>query len=238
MSSQDELVERLTRFYREAVDEVSSMPPVWVPGKRRRAGWLQPVLASAVLVALAIGLAVTIRLVRQDPHRTITPLPTASATPSPSPSASATATASPSLTATPTSWHSYVSPHWLYSVAYPATWYDLPNHGAPDNQKYFSNQNVGAPLEMGSGGVWLTVSVNAHPGSSCDAGMNGPGVTATPISIDGEPAMKYVSNTSVSAAVTHKSWCYNFSFFTDSAQTRDRNMNDMNAILASFRFNR
>ncbi len=90
MNSQDELIERLTRFYREAGGEVSSMPPAWVPGKRRTARWLQPVLASIVFVALAVGLAVTIRMVREEAHRKIAPVPTSSASPSPSPSASAT----------------------------------------------------------------------------------------------------------------------------------------------------
>jgi len=90
MNSQDQLIERLTRFYREAGGEVSSMPPVWVPGKRPTARWVQPVLASLVLVALAVGLAVTIRIVREEAHRKVVPLPIPSASPSPSPSASAT----------------------------------------------------------------------------------------------------------------------------------------------------
>lgn len=90
MNSQDELIERLTRFYREAGGEVSSMPPVWVPGKRPTARWLQQVLASIALVAVAVGLAVTIRMVREEAHRKIAPLPIPSASPSPSPSASAT----------------------------------------------------------------------------------------------------------------------------------------------------
>jgi len=90
MNSQDELIERLTRFYREAGGEVSSLPPAWVPAKRRTARWLQPALASIALVALAVGLAVTFRLVRDQAHRKVGPVPTVSASPSPSPSASPT----------------------------------------------------------------------------------------------------------------------------------------------------
>src|SRR5216683_6436662 len=75
MNSQDELIERLTRFYREAGGDVSS---------------LQPALASIALVALAVGLAVTFRLVRDQAHRKVGPVPTVSASPSPSPSASPT----------------------------------------------------------------------------------------------------------------------------------------------------
>ena len=92
MNSQDELIERLTRFYREAGREVSSLPPAWVPGRSGASRWLQPALASVALVALAIGLAVTIRVVRDEAHRKIAPLPTVSASPSPSPSPSASAT--------------------------------------------------------------------------------------------------------------------------------------------------
>jgi hypothetical protein len=90
MNGQDELIARLTRFYREAGGEVSSMPPAWLPGKRPTARWLQPALASIVLVALAVGLAVTIRMVREEAHRKVTPVPIPTASPSPSPSASAT----------------------------------------------------------------------------------------------------------------------------------------------------
>jgi hypothetical protein len=89
MNSKEELVERLTRFYREAGGEVSSMPPAWVP-KHRATRWLQPALASIVLVALAVGLAVTIRMIREEANRKITPVPIRTASPSPSPSTSAT----------------------------------------------------------------------------------------------------------------------------------------------------
>ena len=100
MNSQEELIERLTHFYREAGGEVSSMPPAWAPGKPR---WLQPALANFALVALVIGLAVTIRIVRLEgrPHVTSGPPPIVS--PSLGPSSSAGPSPSPSLSATP-SW--------------------------------------------------------------------------------------------------------------------------------------
>ena len=95
MNSQDELIERLARFYREAGREVSSLPPAWVPGRSGASRWLQPALASVALVALAIGLAVTIRVVRDEAHRKIAPLPTVSASPSPSPSPSPSTSPTP-----------------------------------------------------------------------------------------------------------------------------------------------
>ncbi len=92
MDSRDELIGRLTRFYREAGGEVSSVPPAWVPGRRRTVPWLQPVLASLALVALAIGLAVTFRMAEEANHTKILPAPSlspsASVVPSPSPSPS------------------------------------------------------------------------------------------------------------------------------------------------------
>jgi hypothetical protein len=242
MSNQDKLIKRLSSFYREVGGEVSPIPPAWVPEKRGTARWLQPVLASVLVLALALGLGLTIRLVREEARRHNTPI--SAATPSPSPSASATATASPSATAVPAGWHGYVSPRWLYSLGYPATWYDLPNYGDPSDvaHKSFSNQNVGAPLEMESGGVWFGISVKSPPGSSCGT-SSGANVDAVPITIDGEAATKYLTKapnyqSSMWASVTHLSWCYEFTFITYSQTTRDQNMSDMNAIVASFRFNR
>lgn len=105
MNDQDELIARLSRFYREASAEVSSVPTEWTPVRRPTARWLQPALASMVLVVLAVGLAVTIRVVRDEAQRKIlpAPLPTPSASPSPSPSLSPTPSPSPSLSPAP-SW--------------------------------------------------------------------------------------------------------------------------------------
>jgi hypothetical protein len=152
------------------------------------------------------------------------------------------AIACPVVTGAPSSWHVYMSPHWRYCVAYPPTWYDLPDASGSDadNGKNFSNQNVGAPLMMESGGVWMDVTVNIRPDLPCGAwsGMGGPGVRAVPITIDGEATTKYISKTSMSVAVTHQNWCYEIRFLTYSGSTLDQNTKDMNAILASFRFNR
>lgn len=95
MNTQDELIARLAPFYREAGTEVSPSPPVWEPARRRTVRWLQPVLASVVLVALAVGLAVTIRMVREEAHHKLGPLPVPRASPSPSPSLSPTPSPSP-----------------------------------------------------------------------------------------------------------------------------------------------
>jgi hypothetical protein len=103
MNNQEQLVERLTRFYRETRGEVRSTPPLWVPGKPPTMRWLQPVLASVALIAVAAGLAVTVRIVREQAQRKTTPPPIVSPAPAPSPSSSATPSPSPSPSPTP-SW--------------------------------------------------------------------------------------------------------------------------------------
>ena len=99
--SQEQLVKRLTRFYREAGAEISSVPPVWTPGKPRPFRQLQPVLASLVLIVLAVGLAVTLRIVHDQAENKVrlVPPPSASPSPSPAPSPSPSATPSPSWVA-------------------------------------------------------------------------------------------------------------------------------------------
>ena len=79
-----------------------------------------------------------------------------------SPGASVTATATPSVnhTAQP-GWKTYISTRWGYSIDYPTGWYDL-HSGAPDTQKYFSNENVGAPLQMSASGVYETIDVEPN----------------------------------------------------------------------------
>lgn len=103
MNNHEELVERLTRFYRETRGEVLSTPPVWAPGKLRTVRWLQPVLASLALVALAGGLAVTLRVVRDQAQRKTTPPVVVSPVATPNPSSSARPSPTPSPTAGP-SW--------------------------------------------------------------------------------------------------------------------------------------
>jgi hypothetical protein len=69
MNNQEQLIERLTRFYHEAGGEVSSVPPSWVGGNQRSVRWLQPAMASLAVVVLAVGLAVTVRVAREEAQR-------------------------------------------------------------------------------------------------------------------------------------------------------------------------
>jgi hypothetical protein len=103
MDRREVLIDRLTRFYRDAGAEVPSTPPLWVRGKPRSVRWLQPVMASVALIALAAGLAVTVRIVREEAQRKPPPVIGPSPMPSPSPSPSLTPSPTPSPSATP-SW--------------------------------------------------------------------------------------------------------------------------------------
>jgi hypothetical protein len=137
MNNREQLIERLTRFYREARGEVSSTPPAWMPGKQRTTQWLQPVLASIALVAIAVGLAVTFRFVREEANRKVPIVPPPSASPSTSPSPSATPSPTPSPSATP-SWVTRQVPIGsvvamsLDSLAVFALYYPGPMNGRPD----------------------------------------------------------------------------------------------------------
>lgn len=91
----DELVERLTRFYREARTEVPTTTPAWILRDRQAGRWLRPVLASTALVAVAVSLGVALRIVREHAFLVrVTASPTVKAsplvtpTPSPAPTAS------------------------------------------------------------------------------------------------------------------------------------------------------
>jgi hypothetical protein len=54
-------------------------------------------------------------------------------------------------------WNQYQNPTYGFTLQYPPGWFALPNLGAPDTDTYFSNESVGAPMEMSMEGIWLTV---------------------------------------------------------------------------------
>jgi hypothetical protein len=91
MKHQEDLVDRLTRFYREAKLEVPASPPAWIPSQRRSRPTWQPVLASAGGGGVARDQATVARVTASPTIATSTApttTPSASATPSPSPDAS------------------------------------------------------------------------------------------------------------------------------------------------------
>jgi hypothetical protein len=136
----------------------------------------------------------------------------------------------------------YVSPKWLYSLEYPADWYDIPNGGVPDIVKYFSNEAVGS-VQLDSIGILASVFVDPQPTRPCATGpAPSPGakdISVLEVSIDGTRTMAYLSPGGVEGPyVMHANWCYHFSFMTRGTQDRELHMAEVKHILSSFRFNR
>ena len=96
MDPRERMIERLTAFYREAGSDAPSSPSTWTVEARRRAGWLQPVLASVALIVLVIGAVVGLRVAREQANRNAPkPTPTAISSPSAAPSETPSPTPSP-----------------------------------------------------------------------------------------------------------------------------------------------
>ena len=169
----------------------------------------------------------------------------ATSSPSVASSVSPSAAPSPGHTAQP-GWKTYVSARWGYSIDYPSDWYDLANFGAPDTQKYFSNENVGAPLEMSAHGVWETIEVQSNSSGSCPPSYVSKYVLGqSPTTIDSLTTTRYVINMTPSGAeaayiigvwVTHAGSCYSIQFLSSMPSTRDANAEVADQTMASFKF--
>lgn len=155
--------------------------------------------------------------------------------------ASASATQSPSLvTQSPIPGYLlYTSSAWLYSFEYPSSWFNLGNSGVPNTVKYFSNQQIGSPQQLDANGIFLRVSIDTQSTHPCaNSGPLRPGVSQTPIMVDGESTTEYSGAQGVSAYVTHQSWCYTFGFITTGAQDLAQHKAEIDHVLSSFKFNR
>jgi hypothetical protein len=168
---------------------------------------------------------------------------TTSATPTTS--ASQSATPAPSHTPLP-GWKTYISARWGYSVDYPGDWYDLPNFGAPDTQKYFSNEDVGAPLQMTAPGVWETIGIEANSAGPCPPSwVPRNAIRQSPTTVDGVAATRYVINMTPSGGeasymigvwVMHSGNCHSIQFQSSTPATRDASAGVADQTIASFKF--
>jgi hypothetical protein len=193
-------------------------------------------IGRGLLVALALAL-VSCGSAQStgSPNASVSP----SATPSP------TNTPSPSHTARP-GWKTYVSTRWGYSIDYPADWFDLDNFGAPDTEKYFSNEKVGAPLEMTAHGVWETMEVQPNSTGSCPPSYVAKYVVRqSPTTVDNISATRYVINQTPSGGeagyligiwVMHGGSCYSIQFLSSIPATRDANADVADQTISSFKF--
>jgi len=189
-------------------------------------------IGGGLLVALGLALASC-----GSNQSTGSPGATASVSPSGTPS--------PSHTAQP-GWKTYLSARWGYSIDYPADWFDLDNAGAPDTQKYFSNERVGAPLEMTARGVWVTVEVQPNPTGPCPPSyVSKYVVRQSPTTLDSVATTRYVINMTPSGGEAgyiigvwgmHSASCYSIQFLSTTPATRDALAGTADKLIASFRF--
>lgn len=191
-------------------------------------------LAALALVLISCG----------GTQATGSPSVTTSVSPSLTTSVSPSATLSPDHTAQP-GWRTYISARWGYSIDYPGDWFDLPNFGAPDSEKYFSNENVGAPLGMSSHGVWETVEVQSNPTDCPPSYVSKYVVRQSPTIVDGTATTRYVMNQTPSGAepgyiigvwVAHGGSCYSVQFLSSTPSTRDANAGVADEAITSFKF--
>src|ERR1700674_2623992 len=61
-------------------------------------------------------------------------------------------------------WNTYASARWGYTVQYPAGWHEISNCGAPDSEKYFSNENLACGQDGESSGVVNAIGVGLNSG--------------------------------------------------------------------------
>jgi photosystem II stability/assembly factor-like uncharacterized protein len=166
-----------------------------------------------------------------------TPWPSAPTTPS--------ATASPAYCGAESAngWLTYSSTKWGYSMDYLANWCNLPNFGAPDTEKYFSNENAGSPLEMTSLGIYVRLSVAA---GACPAAATrgfkeiyeqkvlkvaGQDVTRTYGFFSAGEAMVMVH-----AAAARGENCYTFNLITQTRRVGDKNLVIADRMISSLKF--
>ena len=174
-----------------------------------------------------------------------TSLPTSAPSSTASSSPSSTESVRPSTTAQP-EWKTFVSARWSYSIDYPGDWYNLPNFGAPDTEKYFSNENVGAPQMMTQYGVWETIEVQPTSHGPCPPSyVSRYAIRQSPTTVDGVATTRYVINMTPSGAeaayiigvwASHKESCFSIQFLSQSPSTRDAAASVADQAIASFRF--
>jgi hypothetical protein len=186
----------------------------------------EPLFAvAALLMVLGVGAC-------GNTSAVATSTPVASSTTAPAGSPSASPSSDPT-----TRWSTFASAKWGYSIKYPKDWLDLPNFGAPDNEKYFANENVGGPDYMGASGIFFNISVYPLPGN---VGLGQPqnadqclqhgirGITVerqAPVNVDGVSAsmnsFALQGSPMIAVNLMHGGTCYWFTYIFHSTQLRD-----------------
>ena len=138
-------------------------------------------------------------------------------------------------------WEHYTNSKWGYSLNYPKQWYSLDSNGAPDTDKSFSSQNVGAPLEMTAAGIWLTVRVTSRACASVPGRVDG---QATLI-VAGSPVTRTYGMLSppageqawvIDAAIPHSSRCIALHYLARTQAARDGSLAVADGMITSLSF--
>lgn len=138
-------------------------------------------------------------------------------------------------------WERYTNSRWGYSLNYPKLWFSLPNNGAPDTDRYFSSENVGAPLETSGAGIFLTVRVTSGACAPVAGQVDG---QATLI-VAGSPVTRTYGVLSppageqawvIDAAIAHSSRCVAFHYLAQTREAREVNLAVADAMITSLSF--
>ena len=143
-------------------------------------------------------------------------------------------------TPAPAGWITYTHLKWGYSLWYPASWFDLDTFGAPDTQKYFSNERVGAPLQVDSAGIWLTIAVAdgvcpspATPGPGQKQLMVGGQLVTRTSGHFAPPGAE--GGWTIGADVPGRGACFSFRYIAQTQEARDANLDIADQMISSFR---
>lgn len=153
-------------------------------------------------------------------------------------------------------WYKYNNTSLGFSINYPSNWFKVSDDNQESPAVYFSNQNVGAPLEMTPGGVYVEVSKNPDTYKSFDiilesyrTGKAVSGLTeytnTTEITLSDQEAYKYIAKTKTDAD-TEQIYTVNYSlkqgdhvytlmFMTLDKATADQNITLYDEFAASFK---
>jgi hypothetical protein len=139
------------------------------------------------------------------------------------------------------SWNHYHSEKWGYSIEYPPGWFELPNYGAPDTEKYFGNEkDMGSPISIDARAVLLSLSTltagcRVTPTGNIDGTarlkVNGQTVTRVTGFLGGSQSEAYWSS---QASIPNGTVCFGFAFVFGNKSTRDANLPITDQLITSF----
>ncbi len=150
-------------------------------------------------------------------------------------------------------WYKYTNTSLGFSLNYPSNWFKTGDDNQESPAVYFSNQNVGAPLEMIPGGIFVEVSKNPDTYKSFDIILesyrNGKAISGlteytntTKTTLSGQ---EYIAKTKTDAdtqqvytvnySLKKDEYVYTMMFLTLDKDTADQNMALYDEFATSFK---